>query len=209
MSEKKLLKTLIKKLSKNEDVKDIEMEISSNIEKYVSQQEFYDLPLKSMIRILELKGEISYDVCRIILSNSKEPRRILPYCYISAGTEFDDIVSLLCIVKDIPLCQILKSKFKGSEDDDRLFKDEIIMKPEKLEPNIHEACKNGDIASVKYLLYMDKSKLEKRNEKGWTPLHFAVCCEKEEIVKILIQCGASVNTQTKIPFFYSLLSKQF
>ena len=203
MSEKKLLKTLIAKLNKNDDVKDIEAEISSNIEKYVSQQEFYDLPLKSTIRILEMKGEISYDVCRIILSNSKEPRKILPYCYISADeTEFDDIVSLLCMVKDIPLCQILKSKFKGAEDDDRLFKDEIIIKPEKLEPNIHEACKNGDIASVKYLLYMDKSKLEKRNEKGWTPLHFAVCCEKEDIVKILLQCGASVNAQTKIPLFF-------
>ena len=203
MSEKKLLKTLIAKLNKNDDVKDIEAEISSNIEKYVSQQEFYDLPLKSTIRILEMKGEISYDVCRIILSNSKEPRKILPYCYISADeTKFDDIVSLLCMVKDIPLCQILKSKFKGAEDDDRLFKDEIIIKPEKLEPNIHEACKNGDTASVKYLLYMDKSKLEKRNEKGWTPLHFAVCCEKEDIVKILLQCGASVNAQTKIPLFF-------
>ena len=201
MNEKKLIKTLIKKLNSNENVKDIEGEISKNIELYVSQPEFFDIPVKSMIRILEQKGEISFDVCRIILSNAKEPRRILPYCFLSAAdTEFEDVVTLLCMVKDIPICQILKSKFKGFEDNDCLFKNEIIIKPEKLEPNIHEACKNGDIASVKYLLYMDKSKLEKKNENGWTPLHFAVCCDKQDIVKVLLQCGADINTQTKVPF---------
>jgi len=62
----------------------------------------------------------------------------------------------------------------------------LVVCPFAFAGQIHEAVKNGDIATVKSLLDNDPSLLYSKDEQGKTPLHWAAGREQLEIMKLLL-----------------------
>jgi len=58
---------------------------------------------------------------------------------------------------------------------------------------IVEAAKNGDFQAVKNILENDPSKLDVKNEDGYTALHWACMRAHWDVVKYLIEKGADLN----------------
>jgi len=58
---------------------------------------------------------------------------------------------------------------------------------------IVEAAKNGDFQAVKNILKHDPSKLDAKNEDGYTALHWACMRAHWDVVKYLIEKGADLN----------------
>jgi hypothetical protein len=58
---------------------------------------------------------------------------------------------------------------------------------------IVEAAKNGDFQSVKKILENDPSKLDVKNEGGYTALHWACMRAHWDVAKYLIEKGADLN----------------
>ena len=73
----------------------------------------------------------------------------------------------------------------------------VPKKPENFESNIHQAIYDGNVDSVKYLIYNNKTLLEKTDQSGFTPLLCASIIGQQEIAEFLIAKGANVNAQCK------------
>ena len=62
---------------------------------------------------------------------------------------------------------------------------------------IHEAAKNGDIATMRVLLQGKHSPVENKDSYGETALHLAVDNGHKDIVELLLAKGANVNAPGK------------
>lgn len=60
-------------------------------------------------------------------------------------------------------------------------------------PPLHNAARNGDIASIKNLLSNDLVNVNQRDHRQSTPLHYAAAYANTEVVKLLINAGADLN----------------
>ena len=60
---------------------------------------------------------------------------------------------------------------------------------------LHSAACSGDIAQVKSLI-ASGSDVNKKTERGYTPLHWAAKANRKDAAKLLISAGANVNTRT-------------
>ena len=74
---------------------------------------------------------------------------------------------------------------------------DVPQKPADFESDIHQACYDGNLDSVKYLIYNNKSLLEKRDLSGCTPLLCASIVSKQDIILYLVEQGANVNAQCR------------
>ena len=75
--------------------------------------------------------------------------------------------------------------------------DSVPTKPENFESDIHQACYDGNLDSVKYLVYNNPVLLEKTDLSGFTPLLCASIIGQQEIAEFLIAKGANVNAQCR------------
>lgn len=64
------------------------------------------------------------------------------------------------------------------------------------EEDIHKVVQQGDTAKVKDLLKKDPALVNRKNERGQTPLHIALLRGKKEIAALLIARGADVNAES-------------
>ena len=64
-------------------------------------------------------------------------------------------------------------------------------------PEIHRACKVGDIGLLMGLIEEDEKLVNLRDYKRWTPLFYACATNDYEIVRYLLQKGASVNMKDR------------
>uniref|UniRef100_UPI00358E421D protein phosphatase 1 regulatory subunit 27-like n=1 Tax=Myxine glutinosa TaxID=7769 RepID=UPI00358E421D len=60
---------------------------------------------------------------------------------------------------------------------------------------MHEAAIAGHVDCVQLLLYYD-AELDPRSDRGWTPLHFACANSNAEVVRYLLEQGASPDAST-------------
>jgi len=58
-----------------------------------------------------------------------------------------------------------------------------------------EAIRSGDAGRVEGLLDADPSLVGARTPDGYTPLHLAVASRRFEVVKLLVESGAEVDTR--------------
>ena len=58
---------------------------------------------------------------------------------------------------------------------------------------IHTTCAEGKIALVKRLVKEDKSLINKKDRRQWTPLFYACATGNEELVQFLLKEGANVT----------------
>merc|ERR1712038_471873 len=63
----------------------------------------------------------------------------------------------------------------------------------KMSGNLNDAAMAGNVEEVLIRLNMGEDVNQKCYPRYSTPLHDAVCCGREEIVKILVEKGANVN----------------
>ncbi len=85
------------------------------------------------------------------------------------------------------------------------FGGEAIARP-VMPDEIHELVTRGDADAVRALLERDPSLLEARDERGQTPLHLATRGESAEIVRLLIEAGAEIDSRDRYqraPFWYA------
>jgi ankyrin repeat protein len=60
--------------------------------------------------------------------------------------------------------------------------------------NMIEAVKQGDRGSVRALLETDNRLVNQRDESGATPLHYATLNGHRQIVHLLLERGADINS---------------
>lgn len=90
----------------------------------------------------------------------------------------------------------------NTSDESLNHSDEVV---DMKEVSLFTAIKNNNLTAVKQLIESEVD-IEQRNEKGETPLMYAVYLERNAIGKILIESGADVNAQDKVlnsPFLYA------
>ena len=58
-----------------------------------------------------------------------------------------------------------------------------------------EACKDGDLQIVKEYLESKTVDIEDKDDSRCTPLLLASCCGHTEIVKLLLECGANLESR--------------
>ena len=79
----------------------------------------------------------------------------------------------------------------------------ITEKPEKLEKDIHDAAKYGDLPSVQWFIEKEGANVDKRGLLNYTPLIWASFTsnghpdESLSVVEYLIEKGADVNAKNK------------
>jgi len=62
-----------------------------------------------------------------------------------------------------------------------------------IDKSLHEAIKDGDLSDVQLFIRCNKAILNKSDECGYTPLHYAAHYEQIEIARYLLAEGADVN----------------
>ncbi len=58
--------------------------------------------------------------------------------------------------------------------------------------SIHEACRRGDIKTVRALIEADPADVDADDEHDWRPIFHAGLCRHEGIVRLLIEAGADL-----------------
>ena len=61
--------------------------------------------------------------------------------------------------------------------------------------SIHTACEEGKLALVKRLIEKDKTLINLKDRRRWTPLFYACAAGNEELLEFLLENGASVNVR--------------
>ena len=64
-------------------------------------------------------------------------------------------------------------------------------------PEIHRACKIGDLDLVKGLIQENRKLVNRQDYKKWTPLFYACAVNDVELVLYLLEMGAKVNLKDK------------
>eukprot|EP00523_Entomoneis_sp_CCMP467_P015990 CAMPEP_0168786490 /NCGR_PEP_ID=MMETSP0725-20121227/11298_1 /TAXON_ID=265536 /ORGANISM="Amphiprora sp., Strain CCMP467" /LENGTH=1419 /DNA_ID=CAMNT_0008836639 /DNA_START=1268 /DNA_END=5527 /DNA_ORIENTATION=+ len=64
---------------------------------------------------------------------------------------------------------------------------------------LREACIENDLEAARQLMQAYDSKiLESQDHDGWTPLHFAISKDYQDLVKFLVESGANVNSSAPV-----------
>ena len=61
--------------------------------------------------------------------------------------------------------------------------------------SIHTACEEGKLALVRRLIEKDKTLINMKDKRRWTPLFYACATGNEELLELLLENGASVSTR--------------
>jgi hypothetical protein len=80
-----------------------------------------------------------------------------------------------------------------------------IPHPERLNGDIIDALKRGDTESVAFLLSKDPSLHAKKEERGWTPLHWSAAYGHPETASLLLQSGADFEAKSNLNFSLPIL----
>ena len=77
-----------------------------------------------------------------------------------------------------------------------------------MDTSLHDACYEGNLGMVKFLVVMDNTIINEKDTYGDTPLHAASSFNKIDIVKYLIESGANRTIKnnkgkTFLDIFYS------
>lgn len=71
---------------------------------------------------------------------------------------------------------------------------DILLESSDYEPSLHESVIRGDESAVQKALLADKSRMESFSPDGWTPLQLATYFGHLNLVRWLIEQGASIKT---------------
>lgn len=108
----------------------------------------------------------------------------------------DQIVHLHNSIDDI-MNNNAEIRFSLEEEIRRLHNDSALssppMKPTKLNYDIHDACKKGDIESVRWLIFQNMELVNKRANNGDSPIIKAALNGHLELCEYLLVNGADIN----------------
>lgn len=71
------------------------------------------------------------------------------------------------------------------------------------EVSIHEACRRGDIDSVRALIAADPAAIDADDEYGWRPIFHAGLYRREQVVRLLIAAGADLAAHDGYAIHYA------
>jgi ankyrin repeat protein len=60
------------------------------------------------------------------------------------------------------------------------------------QPSIHEACRRGDLETVRVLIAADPKLVDADDEHSWRPIFYAGLYRREPVVRFLIEAGADL-----------------
>ena len=76
--------------------------------------------------------------------------------------------------------------------------------------SIHTACEEGKLTYIKRLIEKDKTLINTKDRRRWTPLFYACATGNEELLELLLENGASVNVRDgrkRTALFIAVLKK--
>lgn len=212
---KKVLDCLKAAINENKSTELYEDMISDNILDVCYDSDFYSLPMNSIKRIIENSSDIDVKAAKTIISemcmkHEDEAAQILNYINVPQAT-FEQCCVIISSLSTSPICvqlgKLIPNDKSVEVDYDYVLKikeEEIKVLSEKVskdnipipldyEPNIYRACKNGNIESVKYLIYKGTDP-ERRDDDGNTPLIFATVNNQTDVMDFLLKNGAAIET---------------
>ena len=220
------LTCLINKKGSDEDIENIEDLIVESIEKFAKRDDFYKLPLKTILRIIRKSFIEDVDLICIIIQKMNETKgndsiNIIKAINPSTMT-FDECIKIISMFDKCSFCKRTGELFKDMEKTLNIdyeyeiekLKNEIdtlkhktkrrsiILKPTDYEENIHKASEEGKLTSIQYNIQQKLSEyIEAKNDEGRTPLIIVAKRGHLDIVKYLCEvCHVDVETKEKSGF---------
>ena len=213
-----LINDLQSKIGKSEDTQAIEEEIGKNINKISEINEFFNLPMESILRIFlsanKNKVDIDDKILKTTITNlikAKQNDSILLLNVLEMpNSSLFECVNIVTCFQTSPLCNRISSLIEEDVRKDwycdltkkpkqLIINEEITEKPADFEPDLNKAILIGKLSSVIYLV-SHGAPLNIENKKGYSPLHLAVKEGSPDIIEYLLQHGANLEIRDKIGY---------
>ena len=191
--------------------------LSKDIEIASKIDEFYDIPFKTLCRIIEKVDfstvEDSINVIKTIVKKCYESYDnaidLLTIITCKACTfNLKDMIEILNCFKNSQLlsklCDIYNDMEQLPSIDYKWYEDKLEQKKEKIyklqryNRDIFKAAESGDLQSIKFMVeeqYADIDRTTNRSRN--TPLHFACMNGRQGVIEYLIKKGASITCEAK------------
>ena len=201
--------------------------IAEAIEKYVNEDDFYELPMKEILKIIrKSEFEDSELICKLVSRmnfKKREKSTLLLNAIKKDDITLEECIKILSEFKRCPLCQqtcklfkerdnlvdvdyeyeINELKKKIKELQDKIYEKETPFPPVTEEPfdfesNIHLATRHGKLTSVQYLVEQLHVDPNTKDENGNTPAMVAALNTNLEIIKYLNEvCHADFDEKAE------------
>ena len=212
-----LIRELSVKLAAGESVEAIESEISEKINEISENNEFFQLPMESILRIFDSANNRKVDIDDKILKTTinnlikhKNNESILLLNVLElSNSSLLECINIITCFKTSPLCNRISSLIEEDIRKDwycdltkktkQILDEKIIEKPADFEPDLNKAIMNCKIDSVEYLV-SHGAPLNVQGKKSYSPLHLAVKQGTPCLIEYLIKHGANMEIRDKKGF---------
>ena len=199
--------------------------IIEEIEDYVKEEMFYELPTKEILKIIEKSEfddvELLYELISRMSSSKGKESTLLLNVIKREEADFEECIKILSKFEHSQICQRTGELFteenqlpeKDFEEEIEKLKKEnqelrnkinekkicflpVTEKPSDFENNICTAAEEGKLTSVQYLIEQCHADAETKDGRGFTPINLASQNGHLDIVRYLYEkCHANVETK--------------
>ena len=212
------LKTLIEEGGSKDRIEGYEDVIEEEIEKYVKEKSFYELPTNEVLKIVgksEFEDlELLYEVISRMCECKGEESTLLLNVIKCDEATLEDCVKILSKFKYSQLCRRTSKLFfdekylperdikretevpKNKTKEKKTYFPPVTKKPTDFENDIFKAAEKGKLTSIQYLIEQCHVGVETKDNYGNTQINMASNYGQLDVVKYLYeQCHADVETK--------------